>query len=174
MQSFVLSYTAPVVPTYSLSYSSDGGTLSGGSGAGDYAEGDVITLPDAFKSSHEFKGFTSDLWTGYLFSGDTFVMPSYDVVVSASFELEPVVLAVVNNTPYLAEFVVYPVGQVPTSGWSGHVLAPETFDVYDFDSNGDKFIYGDQYIVHYRIDMGPAVYTQSFIVSSSAPSVELT
>lgn len=74
-----------VLPVNTLTYDPAGGTLSGGTAAGDYYAGMIITLPaSATKSGYTFAGFVSGAFPGITYGlGDTFTMPAGNLTVSA-------------------------------------------------------------------------------------------
>jgi hypothetical protein len=85
---------------YALSYDANGGTLSGGTPAGNYAGGEIVWLPSSgSKAGYVLTNFTLDT-TGVLFvgtqttPGSTFMMPAGAVTATAEWTLLPLTGAV--------------------------------------------------------------------------------
>jgi hypothetical protein len=85
LDSYTVELEADIPPARTLTYDPNGGSLSGGTAAGDYHTGTVITLPaSAVRSGYTFAGFVSGAFPGVTYGlGDTFVMPASNLTVTA-------------------------------------------------------------------------------------------
>jgi len=118
-----------ITSTYALTYNPAGGSLSGGTAAGNYPSGTQITLPTSgTKSGYTLKDFTlSGTLTGSYTPGATFTMPAGAVTVTANWYGNQV-------TVYLdpAGGTVDPTGIVVRYGGTYENLPTPTRSGYEF------------------------------------------
>ncbi|MDR0541244.1 MAG: hypothetical protein LBH19_03420, partial [Dysgonamonadaceae bacterium] len=94
--------------SYTLSYEARGGTVEGGTPAGNYPPGTLITLPSsAYKATcFYFDFFESNLWEYPKGLGETFVMPAAPITVTVAW----------GQTCTYAEYIQYSNGGILSGG----------------------------------------------------------
>ena len=87
---------------YTLSYDADGGTLRGGTTAGDHNYNTTITLPTTkTKTGHTFNNFTKN---GIIISDTSFNLPANDTEVVANWNINKYTVTYLSTTPSYFNF----------------------------------------------------------------------
>jgi len=76
-------------PLYTLAINGSFGTSAMGSGAGEYEQGDVVTINAGSRDGYVFVDWTADSVVGFADAnavGTTFTMPDKDVIITANWE----------------------------------------------------------------------------------------